>query len=94
MLFRSDDSPFYAVEARVADFGVRREAWETLAAWLERLGAHPAAPRSLELATLRHLVALHARYRFDPRGLDRARQDELRTLAAGWLARHPAPEAG
>jgi protein-glutamine gamma-glutamyltransferase len=76
------DSAFYEIERRLAALGLERRPEEPLGHWLdrvERLGELPVAP-------LRPLLALHYRYRFDPRGLE---PEELARLAAGarqWLA--------
>ena len=83
------DSEFYLVEARLAEFGHARHAAETLSEWLER-ATKDAAP---DAETLRALARLHYRYRFDPAGLPAAERTALRVQALNWLARHPAAEA-
>ena len=69
------DSEFYSVEQALARRGVARAPHEPLRSWALR------AEMSLEPAPLRlfaQALALHRRYRFDPRGLERAEREELR----------------
>lgn len=73
------DSEFYRIEKQLAQRGVPRGPDEALAAWLERAAAEPAL---FELrSTLRALLRLHYRYRFDPQGLGDADREELRQKA-------------
>jgi len=73
------DSEFYEIEKLLAQRGVPRGPDEALADWLERAAAEPAL---FELrSTLRTLLRLHYRYRFDPQGLSEADRDELRLKA-------------
>lgn len=69
------DSEFYSVEQALARRGVTRAPHEPLRAWALRVQAalEPARARLFAQA-----LALHRRYRFDPRGLERAERDELR----------------
>ena len=77
------DSEFYQIEKHLAQRGVPRGPDEGLAEWLERAATEPAL---LELrSTLRALLRLHYRYRFDPQGLGDADREELRRKAAECL---------
>lgn len=71
------DSEFYRVEAALAAEGRGRRPSEALSDWLDRLG--PTAE------TLRPLVALHKRYRFDPAGLSAEERRRLKDQAEAWL---------
>ncbi|MBI5594756.1 MAG: transglutaminase domain-containing protein [Elusimicrobia bacterium] len=79
------DSEFYAVERALAGAGRGREACQPMAEWLRGLGERPDA------GELRRLLALHNRYRFDPRGLPGTEREALREGAARWLAGRGAP---
>ncbi|MBI4348771.1 MAG: DUF4129 domain-containing protein [Elusimicrobia bacterium] len=80
------DSEFYLVEKAFAARGLGRRPHETVGAWVERLIAARAADASL----LRAAARLHARYRFDPAGLDAAAREKLRRSALA-LADSPLP---
>jgi hypothetical protein len=74
-VFAGTDSDFYAVERALARHGLARSAHEPLRSWALRVQA------SLEPGRLRlfaRALALHRRYRFDPRGLGPAEREELR----------------
>lgn len=75
------ESAWYRVEQHLARQGFARLAGETWPAWLARLeAAGQHAP------PLRRAVALHTRWRFDPRGLTASEQQQLETLVTQWLA--------
>ena len=77
------DSEFYSVEHALARRGFARAPHEPLRSWARR------AEVALEPGRLRlfaQALALHRRYRFDPRGLDQAERDELRRMCVA-LAR-------
>jgi protein-glutamine gamma-glutamyltransferase len=77
------DSEFYLVEARLARLGLGRQPWEPVPRWVARVGADGLA----------ELAALHARFRFDPRGLSAIEREALRAAAGAWLARGPEVSA-
>lgn len=77
------DSEFYRVEGRLDELGLGRWPGETPADWLDRI--EPLA--KLPVASLRQLLALHYRLRFDPQGLKPAERDALRDGVGDWLAR-------
>jgi hypothetical protein len=70
------DSELYLIERKLAEQGILRRANEPLSDWLER------ATRETTLApmkeSLRELLQLHYRCRFDPLGLDPETRDRLK----------------
>ena len=76
------DSEFYLIEKRLMELGHGRHPSEPLSAWFERIEPpFPSVPTEL----LRSILALHYRYRFDPKGIT---SQERRTLTANvraWL---------
>ena len=70
------DSEFYQLEKLLAARGVPRQPGETLADWLERALATPGQTEYRE--SLRELLQLHYRHRFDPEGLQPAERGNLR----------------
>jgi hypothetical protein len=81
-----EDSEFYLIEARIAEFGHGRHPAESVSEWLARV----ARDTALDAAALRPLVRLHYRHRFDPQGLPAPERAALRAQALSWLARNPA----
>lgn len=73
------DSEFYQIEKQLTQRGLLRGPNEPLAEWLERASSEPSL---VELkGSLRALLGLHYRYRFDPNGLSEAHREELRREA-------------
>jgi transglutaminase-like putative cysteine protease len=77
------DSEFNAVVGYLDSHGLALRAGEPLGEWLARIetlhsGRFAAGP-------LRALLALHYRYRFDPKGLTAADRAELQRAATAWL---------
>jgi transglutaminase-like putative cysteine protease len=78
------DSEFYELERSLAKRGLERRPSEPLSTWLRRVSGDEALT---QLRTpLRELLALHYRYRFDPRGLNSGERQTLRTLSNTCLA--------
>ncbi len=73
------DSEYYQLEEMLARHGLLRQPNETPLDWLNRLKEDPALASLRE--TLRELVCLHYRYRFDPVGLAPAERAELKGRA-------------
>ena len=71
------DSDFYGVQHRLLELGLGPNPGEPLLAWLQRLEREASLPEAQD--TLRHLLHLHYRYRFDPLGLS---PEERQGLAA------------
>lgn len=76
------DSEFYRIEAKLDELGLGRRPGEALADWLARI--EPLA--QLPVASLRALLALHYRLRFDPQGLNKDEREALRGGVSAWLA--------
>jgi hypothetical protein len=82
--FAGVDSEFYRLEAALAARPAPRQPHETPAAWLARVA------QTLDASTLqqaRAVLALHERYRFDPRGLAPRERDALREHCGALTAR-------
>lgn len=81
------DSEFYELERRLIRNGLPREPGESLSAWLRRVG------NDSRLAGIRqpleNILALHYRYRFDPRGLGASERQELRREVGACLSSVP-----
>ena len=85
------DSEFYRIEQRLIALGFARPAGEPLGRWLDVV-AETALP-ALGTGSLRELLALHYRHRFDPQGLSPLERQRLREEAEAWLAAHPPAPA-
>lgn len=81
---RGADSEFYAVARALASEGRGREAGEPMADWLRAFEGREDA------SELRSLLALHNRYRFDPRGVSPEEREALRSGSARWLSSRKA----
>lgn len=77
------DSEFYLIEKRLADASVPRRAEESLGQWLRRL--EQSRQPGVDLTMLRHIIALHYLYRFDPKGITGEQRNELKSRVASWL---------
>ena len=83
---RGADSEFYLVERRLQALTFARAPGEPLSAWLARIDT--ARVPGVSVTALAPLLALHYRYRFDPRGLPSTDRDALAASAHGWLTEH------
>ena len=72
-----EDSEFYALEKQLSDIGLGRNPWESIARWIQRIEATHILPVTTD--SLRALVSLHYRYRFDPEGIGAADREGLRS---------------
>ncbi|MBI5202301.1 MAG: transglutaminase domain-containing protein [Elusimicrobia bacterium] len=79
---RGADSEWYGVERTLAARGLGRQDWETNAAWVDRV----TKAGGVDAALLRAAAALHARYRFDPEGLDAESRERLRKAALSLIS--------
>jgi transglutaminase-like putative cysteine protease len=77
------DSEFFALEKRLARAGLTRENHETTAEWLQRVASD--FPGVAE--TLRNILRIHYKYRFDPEGIEASERDQLRQMVRACLAR-------
>jgi protein-glutamine gamma-glutamyltransferase len=76
------DSEFYLIEKRLDELNLNRTASESLQQWLTRLKTQ--LPES-EFETLRSILNLHHRYRFDPQGIEPMERKKLSSLSQSWL---------
>jgi transglutaminase-like putative cysteine protease len=79
------DSEFYLIERRLAEAGLGRGRSEPAAVWARRLKRADG---------LEEIVALHDRYRFDPRGLATEERRALTEKATAWLFAQSRQSAG
>lgn len=77
------DSEWYALERQLQAKGWARHPWEPWSDWLRRVGDGQGVPAA---GALRHLLALHYRYRFDPRGLSDRERQALKSEVTSWSA--------
>ena len=70
------DSEFYQLEKKLIARGLPRNPGETLTAWLQRAARDPKLAELLD--SIRELLRLHYRYRFDPQGLNKSERELLR----------------
>jgi hypothetical protein len=70
------DSEFYPLESKLAERGVSRQPDELLSAWLERALAETTLTGLR--GSLRKLLHLHYRHRFDPNGLNEPEREALK----------------
>jgi len=76
------DSEIYEVERALASRGLERRSHESWRAWHDRIDEHTA-----DGASLRTLIALHGKYRFDPNGLSDLERSALRGNARAYVKR-------
>jgi transglutaminase-like putative cysteine protease len=77
------DSEFYELEKRLAARGSVRQPGEPLSDWLRRVGTAPGVAELHE--SLKDLVRLHYKYRFDPVGLSNEDRQRLSSEAGECL---------
>jgi hypothetical protein len=70
------DSEFYRLEKRLVDLGFERHPGESASSWLERIAE--SAPVANLQGSLKAVVQLHYRLRFDPRGISEESRATLR----------------
>ena len=80
------DSAFYLIEERLAQSGYRRRASETLTDWLDRI--ETLHPQSVSSGSLKPIMDLHYRYRFDPKGITADEKALLRSDVRSWLEQY------
>jgi protein-glutamine gamma-glutamyltransferase len=79
------DSEFYQLEQALVRRGFERWQGQSLSHWLALAGGDPAVAGLQE--PLRHLLRLHYRHRFDPRGLTALEREDLRCQVRDCLKR-------
>ena len=80
------DSEFYMVEKRLTELGYMRHPWEPLSGWIKRIEEAQPSPVSTE--SLRSILNLHYRYRFDPRGITPDEKAVLKSDVLSWLGQN------
>ncbi|MBI3606458.1 MAG: transglutaminase domain-containing protein [Nitrospirae bacterium] len=80
------DSEWYRIARRLEDLGMPRQPGETQSRWVARLDG--AGERPLSTESLRPILDLHDRYRFDPAGVSDAEKEVLKSGVHAWLERH------
>jgi len=61
------DSDYYLLEKRLNELGFSRKPWESPATWMQRIESE--LPSHVSPNTLKPVLQLHYRYRFDPKGI-------------------------
>jgi hypothetical protein len=85
------DSDFYRIEEYLNAMGLKRYPWETLTVWLNRIEQNAGSTVSLNIP--RKSLALHYRYRFDPKGISASEKSRMASMISAWLAEnHLKPE--
>jgi transglutaminase-like putative cysteine protease len=79
------DSAFYRIVHQLERSSSPRRRGETLGQWLQGLTARDAS--TVDDHALKEALALHYRYRFDPRGLMPEERATLQSRVSEWLAR-------
>jgi hypothetical protein len=80
------DSEFYLITERFGEFGFVRGPGETLSNLLARI--EESHPLFISTETLRSILAIHYRYRFDPRGISPSERSALKSEVELWLEEH------
>jgi hypothetical protein len=80
------DSEFYLITERLGEFGFVRDPGETLFNLLARV--EESRTPSISTETLRSILPLHYRYRFDPQGISPSERSALRSGVELWLEEH------
>ena len=80
------DSAFYLIEEKLAQSGYGRRASETLTDWLDRI--ETLHPQSVSPGSLKPILDLHYRYRFDPKGITADEKASLKSDVRSWLEQY------
>ena len=83
VLFVDAGTAFYRIEQHLDGLGFRRYSWETLSVWLSRIERTAGPTVSLDI--LHKSLALHYRYRFDPRGLSASEKSQMTSMISAWF---------
>lgn len=78
------DSAFYVIERKLIECGYERRPWEPLSNWVKRIGEESCPGLAAE--SLEAILALHYRYRFDPKGITEEERQRLGASVRDWLA--------
>jgi hypothetical protein len=80
------DSEFFAIEKVLHKAGFVRNPSDPPQTWFRRL--KKSLPSAQWLDDLRPILALHYRYRFDPKGIQAAERTILKSDSLAWLEKH------
>jgi hypothetical protein len=80
------DSEFYLIEKALNKAGFARHPTETLQNWIRGLSKNPPALHGIN--DLKSLLALHYRYRFDPKGIKTIERAALKSGSQSWLDKY------
>ncbi len=80
------DSKFYEIEKRLIELGFSRYPYETFSSWIRRIEEIGSSTVSID--PLHAILALHYRYRYDPRGVSPAEKSTLESSVSLWLENH------
>jgi hypothetical protein len=79
------DSEFYRIELVLIELGLHRLPDESWSQWMFRIKAHLPEQQYI---TLKQILDLHHRYRFDPQGIESREREQLKMLSQAWLERY------
>ena len=77
------DSPFYKLEEKINEMGLKRLEWESYSVWFDRLEEEGHSIGSIDL--LKRSLMLHSRFRFDPVGISDVEMGEMERIVVGWI---------
>jgi len=80
------DSPFYLIEEKLTQSGYGRRPSETLTDWLARI--ETVYLQSVFSISLKPILSLHYRYRFDPKGITADEMVSLKSDVRSWLEQY------
>jgi hypothetical protein len=79
------DSELYLILDKVSQMGLKRYPWEPLSKWMERMES--SGYLLINKDELLFVLALHYRYRYDPRGIEEKERAELKSRVHSLLER-------
>ncbi len=81
------ESEFYRIEKKLKEHGLGRYSWETHCQWMRRVEA--ADIPHLSAKPLWPILAVHYRHRFDPKGISRKEEADLKSQVKLWMESCP-----
>ena len=76
------DSDFYLIVERLKEMGKERYPWEPLGDWIKRIKKNEQIAM---MDSLDSILALHYRFRFDPKSLSEEEKETLKSEVQNWL---------
>ncbi len=80
------DSDFYLIIRKLHALGLGRDPGEPLSLWIKRIGRGKLSGASIQ--SLKSILTLHYRYRFDPEKISPKEQKDLKRRVQSWLKVH------